>query len=118
MQAREAERWVSESNVQELANTARAFATVHHLDAKCIVSTRQLGGRQCLGDYDGEPIEEPRQHGMGQSTLQLCGLVAWASARVKMSDEKLLAVLPMATQRRMSEFNAQSLANTACASAT
>ena len=41
--------------------------------------------------------------------------MAWAFAKVGQSDEKLLAVLALAVGRRVSDFNAQSLANTAWA---
>ena len=59
---------MSESNVQELANTARAFATVHQLDRKVLTV-----------------LAKEAEQWVSESILQELADTAWAFATVKLS---------------------------------
>ena len=91
-----AQRRLSEFNVQGLANTAWAFATVNLLDKKLFAALAREAERR-VSEFNAQDLAN----------------TAWAFATMNRSDEKVFTAVATATERRLGEFNALGLANAA-----
>ena len=85
--ARAAER-LSDSNPQDVANTAWAFATVSYQDEK-LFAALTIAAEQQLSEFNVQEVAN----------------TAWAFATMNSRDGKLFAALARAAERRLSDFN-------------
>ncbi len=99
--ARAAEWQMCEFKLQQLANTAWAFATVSLSDEKLLTALARVALRR-----------------MSKFNAQDLANTAWAFTTMNLSDERLFSAFARSVERQVNELNAQNLANTAWAFAT
>ena len=87
--AREVELRVSEFNVQDIANTAWAFATLDHWDDKLFAALAREAEMQ-VSKFNAQNIAK----------------TAWAFATLGQLDEKLFAAFAKSAERRIRKFDA------------
>ena len=128
--ARVLRRNIGHFNVQDLVNTAWAFATVGELTPALLApisilmldtmemkdAKPQLTCYHC--SYQMLLAKAAAQWGMSDFNTQDLSNTTWAFATADQTDALLFAVLSRATERCMCDFDAQALTNTAWAFAT
>ena len=92
MLARAAERRLGNFNVQNLANTAWAFATANQPDAQLFAASARTAERR-LGDFNVQELAN----------------TAWAFATANQLDTQLFAALARAAEQRLGNFNVKTL---------